>query len=76
MIKTRWNLNVVNKRSSHILVRKLGLLPLIATVLANRGINSPEEAIKFLNCDLNDLHNPNNIIRNNIIFESISTPFF
>jgi len=57
-IKRRWNINPFKEKDSRTLVRKLGISPLIATLLTNRGINGPEEAKRFLNCDLNDLHSP------------------
>lgn len=57
-IERKWNINPPKERDLQILVQKLGISPVIATLLINRGIGSPKEAINFLKCDLNDLHSP------------------
>jgi single-stranded-DNA-specific exonuclease len=40
------------------LARQVGTAPLVAQVLANRGITDPETAKRFLNPKLTDLHDP------------------
>jgi len=57
-LKRKWNILPYNEKDSQILIQKLGISPLTAILLTNRGINQPEEAKKFLRCDLNDLHSP------------------
>lgn len=41
-----------------ILIKTLNISPVLAQLLVNRGINSAEEAVKFLNPKLSDLHDP------------------
>ncbi len=41
------------------LIDKLGLSQIVANLLTSRGVIDPEEAKRFLDCDLKDLHNPN-----------------
>jgi single-stranded-DNA-specific exonuclease len=40
------------------LASRLGVAPIVAQLLLNRGINSPEEGQRFLNAPLTDLHVP------------------
>ncbi|MGB2937168.1 MAG: single-stranded-DNA-specific exonuclease RecJ [Phycisphaerae bacterium] len=53
----RWTIRPVPPEADR-LARALGLLPLVARVLANRGLASPQAARAFLNPDLSQLHEP------------------
>jgi len=53
-----WKPRPFKEKETQNLVRKLGISPLISTLLTNRGITESEEAKRFLNCNLNDLHDP------------------
>ncbi|MBU2576347.1 MAG: single-stranded-DNA-specific exonuclease RecJ [Nanoarchaeota archaeon] len=54
-----WNYIENNEKSANKLIKKLGVSPIVANLLTNRGIVDPEEAEKFLKCDLKDLHDSN-----------------
>lgn len=54
-----WKYVKNNEKSSKRLIKKLGISPIVANLLTNRGIVDPREAEKFLKCDLKDLHDPN-----------------
>ena len=53
-----WKVNTEDAPASRALTRELGLPPLVARVLAGRGIASPEAAQPFLKPSLHDLHDP------------------
>jgi len=53
----RWMIRPVPPEADR-LACALGLPPLVAQVLANRGLTSPNEARAFLNPDLSQLHEP------------------
>lgn len=56
---TRWKLpDTNNKGDQSLLSRELGIKPLIAQILINRGITTPDDAKRFLFPSLEHLHNP------------------
>lgn len=57
-MRKRWVLREADKDISSILAKALGISPIVAQLLANRNIIEPEEADKFLNCRLSNLHDP------------------
>ncbi|MCD6304347.1 MAG: single-stranded-DNA-specific exonuclease RecJ [Planctomycetes bacterium] len=57
----RWEVAAASAEASSIsaeLARRLGIAPLVAQVLANRGIRDVAAARSFLNPKLSDLHDP------------------
>lgn len=59
MMKTaRWQLTPTNESLAHRLETELGVAPLIANLLAQRGIDSAESARQFFKPSIADLHNP------------------
>lgn len=54
----RWLLPTVDDAAVQRLVKELGIRPLTAKVLVQRGITSPVQADKFLNPSLDDLGDP------------------
>lgn len=54
----RWIVTPRNLAAEERLQKELGLPTLIAALLAQRGIVDPEQAHKFLNPSLDDLHDP------------------
>ncbi|MBE9547436.1 MAG: single-stranded-DNA-specific exonuclease RecJ [Proteobacteria bacterium] len=55
---TRWRLPEANEETQRLLVRKLGIKPVISQMLINRNILDPDDAKRHLSPSLNDLHNP------------------
>ncbi len=55
---TRWFLCSGNKEIRDMLVRELGINPIISQILTNRNIHNIDEAKRYLSPSLNDLHNP------------------
>lgn len=55
---THWKLPEANEETQHLLVRELGVSPVISQMLINRNILNPDDAKKHLSPSLNDLHNP------------------
>lgn len=55
---TRWKLPDANKTIQSILTRELGISPIVAQILINRGITTPEDTNRFLFPSLEHLHNP------------------
>jgi len=55
---TRWRLREGNKDAQELLVRELGLSPLISRILESRDICNPDHARRYLSPSLRDLHNP------------------
>jgi len=53
-----WKIKPSNNIDQKKLARELGVSPILAQILINRGINNSADAQKYLNCDLNDLHDP------------------
>lgn len=60
MEQTRWisRSSNMNKETADLLVRELGIDPLIAGILAGRGLDTPEKARTFLEPSLASLHDP------------------
>lgn len=57
----KWNLQTPTAEESHdieTLTKELDLNPIIALLLVQRGIRTPEEATKFFKPSLSDLHDP------------------
>ncbi len=57
----RWNYSTLTdyqKNKKDELAKELNLLPIIAELLVNKGFNSKEEVMKYLNPSLDDLHDP------------------
>ena len=54
----KWQIKPLDVEASKILTQHLGLSPLAARVLSNRGIRTPEEAQRFLRPSLRHLHSP------------------
>ena len=50
-----------NNKEEYEHLIKAGIDPLIAELLYNKGINTPEEAKFFLECNINDMHDPGKI---------------
>ncbi|HOV83506.1 MAG TPA: single-stranded-DNA-specific exonuclease RecJ [Paludibacteraceae bacterium] len=60
-MKNKWRYKQLSEEQikiQHNLANDLGINPLLAQLLVQRGINNFEEARKFFRPDLNDLHNP------------------
>jgi single-stranded-DNA-specific exonuclease len=55
---THWILPDTNEGVQSLLARELGINPIIAKILINRGVTTPDDAKKFLFPSLEHLHNP------------------
>jgi single-stranded-DNA-specific exonuclease len=55
---TRWRLREGNPDVQDLLIRELGLSPLISRILESRDIRDPDQARRFLSPSLSDLHSP------------------
>jgi single-stranded-DNA-specific exonuclease len=55
---TRWCLREENHDVQRLLVREMGLSPLISRILESRDICDPDKARRYLSPSLRDLHNP------------------
>jgi len=55
---THWRLPESNPEIERLLVRELGINPLISRILIKRNISTVDEVKKYLSPSLNDLHNP------------------
>jgi len=55
---TRWRLREGNRDIQDLLVRELGLSPIISRILMSRDIVDPDDALRYLSPSLGDLHNP------------------
>jgi single-stranded-DNA-specific exonuclease len=55
---TRWRLREGNNDVQDLLVRELGLNPIISRILMSRDIVDPDDALRYLFPSLRDLHNP------------------
>ncbi|MDD5099457.1 MAG: single-stranded-DNA-specific exonuclease RecJ [Syntrophales bacterium] len=55
---TSWRLRKENHDVQRLLVRELGVSPLISRILENRDICDPDIARRYLSPSLSDLHNP------------------
>jgi single-stranded-DNA-specific exonuclease len=54
----RWVVQTPSVEHEEALSHALGISPLLARLLVNRGLHSPEEADQFLNPSLDHLHDP------------------
>jgi single-stranded-DNA-specific exonuclease len=57
-MENTWKVKPTKEKEAQNLIDELGISPMTAILLTNRGIDEPDEAKKFLACDLNDLHSP------------------
>ncbi|MEE8360196.1 MAG: single-stranded-DNA-specific exonuclease RecJ [Candidatus Omnitrophota bacterium] len=57
-MRKRWIIKKADKDIPGLLSKELGISNIIAQLLANRSILKPDEADRFLNCKLSDLHDP------------------
>jgi len=55
---TQWKLNEGNENIQDLLVKELGITPILSRILTSRNILTPDDAQKYLSPSLNDLHNP------------------
>ncbi|TFG37822.1 MAG: single-stranded-DNA-specific exonuclease RecJ, partial [Syntrophobacterales bacterium] len=55
---TRWKLSDTDTQTENVLMKELGIHPLLSRILLNRNISNTMEAKKFLFPSLKDLHNP------------------
>jgi single-stranded-DNA-specific exonuclease len=58
-MKKIWKKNEVDEGFLERLVSELEVSRVVARLLVNRGVSSLDEARRFLECDLKDLHDPN-----------------
>jgi single-stranded-DNA-specific exonuclease len=54
----RWQIKTLDFEASRVLTQHLGLSPLAARILSNRGIRTHEEAERFMKPSLSHLHSP------------------
>jgi single-stranded-DNA-specific exonuclease len=55
---TRWRLREGDEGLQKMLVKEVGLSPIVSRILAGRDINNPDDARRYLSPSLSDLHNP------------------
>ncbi|MCK9364201.1 MAG: single-stranded-DNA-specific exonuclease RecJ [Syntrophales bacterium] len=55
---TRWHLREENREAQYLLVRDLGISPIVSGIIINRDIGTTEEIRHYLSPSLHDLHNP------------------
>ena len=55
---TRWRLREGNKDAEDLLIRELGLNPIVSRILMSRDIVEPDDVRRYLSPSLQDLHNP------------------
>jgi len=55
---TQWVLPSVDERQQEELRRGLGISPILARILASRGLSDPDQARAFLRPELDQLHDP------------------
>jgi single-stranded-DNA-specific exonuclease len=58
MIAPRWELQDCDGAASESLAAALGIAPIVARLLCQRGLGDPESARRFLNPSLDQLHDP------------------
>src|SRR2546425_8202075 len=58
MISPRWDLQPCDDPASERLAAVLGIAPIVAQLLCQRGLGDPETAQRFLNPSLDHLHDP------------------
>ncbi len=54
----RWNFQAADAQAEHRLVDALEIHPIVARLLVQRGLNTPEKADLFLNPSLDRMHDP------------------
>ncbi|MFH0839282.1 MAG: single-stranded-DNA-specific exonuclease RecJ [Candidatus Omnitrophota bacterium] len=57
-MRKTWNVKTGDGEVTKALIKELSISPILATLLANRGITTAKEASVFLNSKLEDLHSP------------------
>src|SRR5450756_1847060 len=55
---TRWRLREGNQDIEDLLVRELGISPIISRIIMSREICDPDVVRRYLSPSLQDLHNP------------------
>ncbi len=55
---TRWRLQEGNETLQGLLIKELGLSPIVSRILMSRDIANTDDAQRYLSPSLNDLHNP------------------
>jgi single-stranded-DNA-specific exonuclease len=55
---THWRLREGNQDIEELLVRELGISPIISRIIMNREISDPDVVRRYLSPSLQDLHNP------------------
>ena len=60
-MRKRWIIKEPDKDIPELLAKMLRVSPIIGQLLANRSILEPDEAERFLNCRLSDLHDPHGL---------------
>ena len=58
LTEKRWNVHAANTAEAERLATRLGITPIAAQLLINRGMDDAEHARTFLNPQLSDLHDP------------------
>lgn len=61
-MQKHWVQPEIDQAKVDFLVTKAHVSPVVATLLVNRGIEAPEEAIRFLNPGLDDTHSPTEML--------------
>ena len=56
--KSRWVVRPSNIEKMNELVEKIGVSPLVASLLVNRGLENPDEARAFLFSENQEFHDP------------------
>lgn len=56
--KTRWIVRPSNNEKTNALVEKIGISPLVASLLVNRGLEEPDQARAFLFNEHQEFHDP------------------
>ena len=57
-MRKRWIVKKTDNNISNLLAKELSISSVIASLLVNRNISKPEEAHRFLNCNITGLHDP------------------
>ena len=57
-MRKRWVVRKSDREILELLVKELGISPIVARLLTNRSILEPRDADIFLNCSLSSLHDP------------------
>src|SRR5579859_5591725 len=58
MVSPRWELTPCNDSSAARLAETLGISPIVARLLCQRGLHDPESAARFLSPSVDQLHDP------------------